>query len=44
MEVLVDTSIWSLALRRNKQKAIEKTLVSQFSELINETRWSLQVS
>ena len=38
MEVLVDTSIWSLALRRIKQKAIENTLVSQFSELINETR------
>lgn len=38
MEVLVDTSIWSLALRRNKQKVIGNVLVGQFSELINETR------
>ena len=38
MEILVDTSIWSLALRRNNQKSIENALVSQFSELINETR------
>jgi hypothetical protein len=38
MEVLVDTSIWSLALRRKKQKTAESILVSQFSELINETR------
>lgn len=38
MEVLVDTSIWSLALRRSKKKAIESELVSQFSELINEAR------
>lgn len=38
MEVLVDTSVWSLALRRNKQKTIEKEIVGQFSELINETR------
>jgi predicted nucleic acid-binding protein len=38
MEVLVDTSIWSLALRRNKPIPHDNTLVSKFSELISETR------
>jgi len=38
MEVLVDTSIWSLALRRKRQKSDDDALVSRFSELINETR------
>lgn len=38
MEVLVDTSIWSLALRHNRRKAVDNTLVSRFVELINETR------
>lgn len=38
MEVLVDTSIWSLALRHNKRKAVNNTLISRFKELINETR------
>lgn len=38
MEVLVDTSIWSLALRRNKRKAIDNPLVDRFAELITETR------
>ena len=38
MEVLVGTSIWSLALRHNNRKAVDNTLVSRFVELINETR------
>lgn len=38
MEVLVDTSVWSLALRRHKTKEIDRTILNQFSELINESR------
>ena len=39
MKVLVDTSIWSLALRRSAAcSREEKTLVDELHELINETR------
>lgn len=38
MEVLVDTSIWSLALRHNKRKTNDNILINRFAELINETR------
>lgn len=38
MEVLVDTSVWSLALRRHKQTSADKMIVTRFSELINDTR------
>lgn len=38
MEVLVDTSIWSLALRRNKRKTVDNIFVNRFAELINEAR------
>ncbi len=38
MEILVDTSVWSLALRRSKKKATDAKLLKSFSELINESR------
>lgn len=40
MNVLVDTSVWSLALRRNKQDLSqnEKRLVAELTELIREGR------
>lgn len=38
MEVLVDTSIWSLALRRVKSNEKDKAIVSQLSEFIKEGR------
>lgn len=38
MEVLVDTSIWSLALRRVKSNEKDKAAVSQLSEFIKEGR------
>jgi hypothetical protein len=37
MKVLVDTCIWSLALRRNKQPALNMEVV-EFQELIEEVR------
>lgn len=37
MKVLVDTSIWSLALRRKKQNAVDIQVV-EFQELVNEVR------
>ncbi len=40
MNVLVDTSVWSLALRRlpHNLNATEKTVVTELAELINEDR------
>jgi len=39
MKVLVDTSIWSLALRRSAPRSSEeKILVDELHELINQTR------
>lgn len=40
MNVLVDTSVWSLALRRKKEhlSTAERSLVSELSELIREGR------
>ena len=38
MKVLVDTSIWSLALRKKKRSMQEDSLVSEFAELIKEMR------
>lgn len=40
MNILVDTSVWSLALRRKKESlsANEKSLVAELSELIREGR------
>lgn len=38
MEILVDTSVWSLALRRPKSKGNENTILNQLSEFINESR------
>ncbi|MBW1822709.1 MAG: PIN domain-containing protein [Deltaproteobacteria bacterium] len=40
MKVLVDTCIWSLALRRNKQPS-SNTAVVEFQELIEEVRVQL---
>ena len=37
MKVLVDTCIWSFALRRNKQSASNMDVV-EFQELIEEVR------
>ena len=42
MKVLVDTSIWSLALRRSASiSEKEQTLINELSELINEVRVAL---
>ena len=38
MNVLVDTTIWSLALRRQSPKPHEKTLIDELSELVRELR------
>ena len=38
MRVLVDTTVWSLALRRQRPKAKEQILVDELSELIRELR------
>jgi len=38
MNVLVDTTIWSLALRRRKPKPKEKILIDELTELIKEMR------
>lgn len=38
MKVLVDTTIWSLALRRQRIKPKEQTLIDELSELIKEMR------
>jgi predicted nucleic acid-binding protein len=39
MKVLVDTPVWSLALRRSGSRSLEdQILVDEFYELINETR------
>lgn len=38
MKVLVDTTIWSLALRRKRPKLKEQILVNELSELIKELR------
>ncbi|MCD4818531.1 MAG: PIN domain-containing protein [Candidatus Cloacimonetes bacterium] len=40
MKVLIDTSIWSLALRRKKEKLndLEINIVKELTELIQETR------
>lgn len=41
MIVLVDTTIWSLALRRRKPNATDSVLVAELSELIVELRATL---
>ena len=38
MRVLVDTTIWSLALRRTRPKLKEQILVDELSELVRELR------
>jgi predicted nucleic acid-binding protein len=38
VKVLVDTTIWSLALRRKRRKPLEQALVDELDELINELR------
>ncbi len=38
MNVLIDTCVWSLALRRRKKSRAEVRLVKQFKELIREMR------
>ncbi len=38
MIVLVDTTIWSLALRRRSRKAADELLVGELAELIRELR------
>ena len=38
MRVLVDTTVWSLALRRQRPKAKEQILIDELSELIRELR------
>lgn len=38
MKVLVDTCVWSLALRRHKQKATDDPHVLELQELIKELR------
>ena len=38
MRVLVDTTIWSLALRRRNPKTSEKVLIDELAELIQELR------
>ena len=38
MKVLVDTTVWSLALRRKQRQPKEAVLVAELSELIDELR------
>ena len=38
MRVLVDTTVWSLALRRQRPKKKEQILIDELSELIRELR------
>jgi len=40
LKVLIDTSVWSLALRRKKEllNEFEKRIINELAELINETR------
>lgn len=38
MKVLVDTCVWSLALRRRKQKTTDEPHVLELQELIKELR------
>ena len=38
MRVLVDTTVWSLALRRQRPKVKEQILIDELSELIRELR------
>lgn len=38
MKVLVDTTIWSLALRRKERTPEEDVLVDELSELVQELR------
>lgn len=38
MRVLVDTTVWSLALRRRRPKTKEQILIDELSELIRELR------
>jgi predicted nucleic acid-binding protein len=41
MKVLVDTTIWSLALRRKRPDSKEQILVDELSELVKELRAAL---
>lgn len=38
MNVLVDTTIWSLAFRRQRPKRVEQFLIEELSELVREMR------
>ena len=38
MRILVDTSVWSLALRKKDKTAIEQEIINHFSELIRELK------
>ena len=38
MNVLVDTTIWSIALRRKKSKSADQSIVGELTELIKELR------
>ena len=38
MKVLVDTTLWSLALRRQNRKPHEKELIDELAELVRELR------
>ena len=38
MKVLVDTTVWSLALRRERPKAQEQSIIDELAELIDELR------
>jgi len=38
VKVLVDTTLWSLALRRRRRKPVEQVLVDELAELVKELR------
>ena len=41
MKILVDTSVWSLALRKKKLTKKEQSIVDEFTEIIRELRVSI---
>jgi len=41
MIVLVDTSVWSLALRRRRKQAADRAILEELTELIREVRTSI---
>jgi hypothetical protein len=38
MHILVDTSVWSLALRKKDKTQIEQQIINYFSELIRDLK------